>query len=78
MSKKQSNIVNGVFFAGFILLLLGDTMDLAVPWSQIILKTLILLVLVVIVQVVLLHVYPLEPMTTEDMMRFKIDGPKHK
>ena len=73
MSKKQSNIVNGVFFAGFVIFLLGDTMDLSVPWRDIILKALILLVIVTIVQTIILYVYPLEPMTPEEMKRFKID-----
>ncbi len=58
MSKKQSNIVNGVFFAGFVIFLLGDTMDLSVPWRDIILKALILLVIVTIVQTIILYVYP--------------------
>ena len=48
-------------------------MDLSVPWRDIILKALILLVIVTIVQTIILYVYPLEPMTPEEMKRFKID-----
>lgn len=63
LSKMQGNIINGVFFLGFVLMLMRDMMNLQVGWDVIGIKVAILLAIVAVVQAVIIHLYPLEPMT---------------
>lgn len=58
LSKKQGNIINGVFFIGFVLLVMRDTMNLSVSWGTLGIKVAILLVIVDIVQAIVIHTVP--------------------
>lgn len=72
LSKLQTNVVNGAFFLGFVLMLMRDMMNLQVGWDVIGIKVAILLGIVTAVQAVVIHLYPLEPMTEREAAALRV------